>query len=120
MLNFNGGRRIFVARGTVDMRKSFDGLSRLVRERLGHDPYSGDVFVFFGKDRNRVKVLVWDVSGYWVCAKRLEAGTFAVRSQVGGRDEPGVGEVSAAQVLMMLEGIEAREVIVHRQYKRPA
>lgn len=120
MLNFSGGRRIFVARGTVDMRKSFDSLSRLVRERLGHDPYSGDVFVFFGKDRNRVKVLVWDVSGYWVCAKRLEAGTFAVRGHVGGRDEPGLGEVSAAQVLMILEGIDAKEVKLHKQYRRPA
>ena len=71
MLSFAVGQRIFLARAAVDMRKSFDALASLVTNQLGKDPFAGDVFVFVGKYRNRVKILVWEVSGFWVCAKRL-------------------------------------------------
>src|SRR3954470_13261466 len=58
------------------VRKGFDGLYGLVRDRLGHDPLSGHLFLFANRDRTRLKVLVWDGSGLWVCAKRLEKGRF--------------------------------------------
>jgi transposase len=58
------------------MRKGFDGLYGLVRDRLGHDPLSGHLFLFANRGRTRLKVLVWDGSGLWVCAKRLEKGRF--------------------------------------------
>ena len=72
MLTFEIGRRIFIARAVTDMRKSFNTLSALVEHQLGHDPYAGDVFVFIGRHRNRPKVLVWDASGFWLWARRLE------------------------------------------------
>ena len=59
------------------MRKSFDTLSSLVRNDLGADPISGHLFVFCNKRRDRIKVLYFDGSGLWVCAKRLEKGTFS-------------------------------------------
>ena len=83
MLNFGNGHRIFLAQGATDMRKSYDTLAALVADALGSDPYSGDVFVFVGKRRDRVKILVWEVSGFWLCSKRLERGTFAVGSRLG-------------------------------------
>ena len=77
MLNFNPSTRIFLAVEPCDMRRSFDGLSATVRDVIGEDPLSGYVFAFTNKRRNRLKLLFWDGSGLWVCAKRLERGTFS-------------------------------------------
>ncbi len=71
-------RRIFLARAATDMRLGIDTLAAMVTGQFGRDPYQGEVFVFVAKDRRRVKVLVWDVSGFWLCAKRLESGTFTL------------------------------------------
>lgn len=68
--------RVFLARATTDMRKSFDGLCSLVQHGFHLDPFEGDVFVFLNRRRNYVKLLVWDDNGFWLCAKRLEGGTF--------------------------------------------
>ncbi|MFN9893804.1 MAG: IS66 family insertion sequence element accessory protein TnpB, partial [Acidobacteriota bacterium] len=59
------------------MRKGFDGLHGLVRDSLGEDPLSGHLFLFTNRQQTRLKVLVFDGSGLWVCAKRLEKGRFA-------------------------------------------
>ena len=58
------------------MRKGFEGLYGLVRDRLSCEPLSGHLFLFCNGQHNRLKVLVWDGSGLWVCAKRLEKGRF--------------------------------------------
>ena len=58
------------------MLKGFEGLYGLVRDRLSCEPLSGHLFLFCNGQRNRLKVLVWDGSGLWVCAKRLEKGRF--------------------------------------------
>jgi hypothetical protein len=61
--------RIYLAAGVTDMRKGFEGLYGLVRDRLSCEPLSGHLFLFCNAQRNRLKVLVWDGSGLWVCAK---------------------------------------------------
>lgn len=76
MFGLGPATRIYIAVEGVDMRKGFDGLYGLVRERLGHDPLSGHLFLFSNRERTRLKVLMWDGSGLWVCAKRLEKGRF--------------------------------------------
>lgn len=58
--------RIFVARDAVDMRKSFDGLSVMVKHQFHREPFSGNLFAFFNKQRDRVKLLLWDGNGLWV------------------------------------------------------
>ena len=68
--------KIYVAVEAVDMRKGFEGLYGLVRDQLGQDPLSGYLFLFSNRTRTRLKALVWDGSGLWVCAKRLEKGRF--------------------------------------------
>ncbi len=76
MFGLGPATKIFVGLEAVDMRKGFDGLHGLVRDHLGQDPLSGHLFLFTNRDRTRVKALVWDGSGLWVCAKRLERGRF--------------------------------------------
>jgi transposase len=77
MLNVSGATRVLVATGPVDLRGSFNRLHGLVVEHLKADPLSGHLFVFTNRRRNRLKVLYWDGSGLWVCAKRLEQGCFS-------------------------------------------
>jgi transposase len=77
MLTLPPSTRIFLCAPTADMRRSFDGLTALARDVIGEDPLSGHLFVFTNRRRTRLKVLVFDGSGMWVMAKRLERGTFA-------------------------------------------
>lgn len=103
------------------MRKGFDGLSALVRERLGKDPLSGDAFVFVGKRRTMLKILLWDVSGFWLATKRLERGTFAVRGRVtADQNATGSHSLSVAEMMNLLEGIEIRQAIYSQHYVVPA
>ena len=76
MFGIGPATRIYLAAGATEMRKGFEGLYGLVRDRLSSDPLRGHVFLFSNAQRNRLKLLFWDGSGLWVCAKRLEKGRF--------------------------------------------
>lgn len=86
MFGLGPATRIYLAVDAIDMRKGFNGLYGLVRDQLGQDPLSGHLFLFINRSRTRIKALVWDGSGLWVCAKKLEKGRFAWPSapEVGG------------------------------------
>lgn len=77
MLSLSPATRVFVALAPVDMRKSFNGLYTYAQEVLQQSPTTGHLFVFTNKLRHRLKILLWEGSGLWVCAKRLEKGAFA-------------------------------------------
>jgi transposase len=77
MLIFTRSLRVCLAIEPCDLRASFEKLAMLVRERLGEDERSSQVFVFGNRRRDRVKLLYWDGSGLWIMSKRLEKGTFA-------------------------------------------
>jgi transposase len=77
MLSLGSATRVFVALAPVDLRASFNGLFAHVQNQLAADPLSGHWFVFSNRARNRLKILFWDGSGLWVCAKRLERGRFS-------------------------------------------
>jgi transposase len=111
VLSVDRGQRIFLAAGPTDMRKAFDGLSGLVREELGRDPLSGELFVFCNAARNRLKILLFEGAGLWVLAKRLERGTFAwPAAPADGRRV----ELSAEALALLLGGIDARELTPRR------
>ena len=76
MFGLGAATRIYLAPGATDMRKGFNGLYGLVRDQLLCDPLSGHLFLFSNSQRNRLKVLFWDTTGLWVCAKKLEKGRF--------------------------------------------
>ena len=103
MFGFGTATRIYLATGATDMRKGFEGLYGLVRDRLQCAPLSGHVFLFCNAQRNRLKLLLWDGTGLWVCAKKLSKGRFRW-------PEPQTGEVkvvlSHEELAMLLGGID--------------
>ena len=106
--------RIWLARQPTDLRKSFDTLAELVRQQLHGDPLSGQLFVFRNKRADRVKLLYWDEDGFVIVYKRLEAGTF--RFPQG--EAAGV-EIRAADLQMLLDGVDLASVQRQRRYRRP-
>jgi transposase len=72
------GVEVFVAVEPVDMRLGFERLGGLVRDRMGREPRSRALFVFFGKRRQTVKVLSWDGTGTVLWYKRLDRGLFEI------------------------------------------
>ena len=103
MFGFGPATRIYLAVGATDMRKGFEGLYGLVRDRLQCEPLSGHVFLFCNAERNRLKLILWDGSGLWICAKKLWKGRFRW-------PEPQAGEVkvvlSHEELTMLLGGID--------------
>jgi len=95
------------------MRKSFDGLSGLVRSGLKRDPLSGEVFVFLNRRRTHIKLLVWDRNGFVQYYKRLERGTFEMPKNTEGH-------LSWHALMLMLEGISMASVRYRKRYLHTA
>jgi len=71
-----GNKRVYLACGYTDMRKSINGLTAIVESSFKLDPFCGALFVFCNRNRDRVKILEWDGDGFWLYFKRLEKGHF--------------------------------------------
>lgn len=95
-----GGVRAYVCAEPVDMRKAIDGLAQLVQPMFRADPFGGQVFVFLGKRRNKVKLLWWDRNGFFLLYKRLERGRFPSALELAR------GALSVAELMAFLEGID--------------
>jgi transposase len=106
MLALPASVRIYIAADAVDLRRGFDALAAVTRSVIGADPMSGHLFVFLNRRANRVKILLWDRTGYLQVYKRLEAGTFTVPTapRAGQRHV----EVNAGELTLMLEGLDLR------------
>ncbi len=109
------GVRIWLRTTPADMRKGFDSLAALVREGLGHDPLSGHLFLFVGRDRDRLKLLYWDSDGFALWYKRLEEGTFRLppAKSVGASVE-----LKASELAMLLAGIDLTSIKRRKRFAR--
>jgi transposase len=105
MLNLSAATHVYVATQPVDLRQSFNGLFGCVQQQLRQDPLSGHLFVFCNRTRNRLKILVWDGSGLWVCAKRLERGRFSWPPPTPG---VGVATLRNEELIALTSGLEVR------------
>lgn len=119
MFGLSVATKIYLGVEKVDMRKGFDGLFGLVRDQLGQDPLSGHLFLFTNRGQTRLKALLWDGSGLWVCAKRLERGRFHW-------PQPREGESSVSmkpeELAMLLNGLDLGQARRRRNWlsERPA
>lgn len=112
-----GDKQVYLCCGSTDIRKSINGLSALVQESFILDPFSGSLYVFCNKPKNRIKILEWDGDGSWLYMKRLEKGRFRwpliTDSPVMalGKDELSY-LIEGAKLEKKLKGQEVRERLV--------
>jgi transposase len=115
MFGFGVATRIYLAAGSTDMRRGFDGLYGMARDRLQCDPLSGHVFLFANAQRNRLKLLFWDGSGLWVCAKRLERGRFRWPEATDGETKI---VLSHEELTLLLAGVDRTRTQRRQWYRR--
>lgn len=94
------------------MRRGAYSLSGLVRNELGRDPLSGEVFVFLNRRRSCIKLLRWEPGGFVLYSKHLEKGTYA-RPMAVGRE----GLLSWPELVLMIEGIVIKKSVQKPRYK---
>jgi transposase len=112
MITLASTTRIFVYTEPTDMRKSFNGLSGLVKEHFKVDLFSGHLFAFFNRRRDYVKILMWDNDGLSLWSKRLESGTFEKLVT----EEEGSFEIDSAGLVMMLRGVQIEGTKRRKRY----
>ena len=107
---------VYLCTAPTDMRKGFDTLAALIREHLGRDPLSGDLFVFLSRGKDRLKALAWESDGFVLWYKRLEEGTYRLPPCPPG--DKGVC-LKASELAMLLDGIDLKSVRRSPRYQRP-
>jgi transposase len=113
MFSLNGSLSYFLYRQPTDMRKSFDGLCGLIREKLQRDPMTGEVLIFINRRRDKIKLLRWEPGGFILYYKRLESGTLELPSVNKGI----LGyEMSWSQLMMMIEGIPYQNIKKRKRF----
>ena len=109
--------RIYLCVAPADMRRGFDTLAASVKEFLKHDPFSGNLFLFVSRGKDRMKILYWEKDGFCLWYKRLEEGTFKLPSS---KDAPMSVELKATELAMLLEGIDLKSIKRSKRFSRPA
>jgi transposase len=99
---------------STDMRKGFDGLSGLVRDRMGSDPLNGSVYLFINRRRDRMKMLVWESGGFMLYYKRLESGTFELPNQCESDNKI---RINWETLMLMIRGIRLKKVVKRKRYE---
>ena len=109
--------RIYLCVQPADMRRGFDTLAASVKEFLRHDPFSGNLFLFVGRGKDRLKILYWVRDGFALWYKRLEEGAFKLPAL---QDAPASVELKATELAMLLEGIDLKSIKRSKRFSRPA
>ena len=114
MFRLDAGLKVYLHRDAVDGRKNINGLALLVEQDLGLDLFAAAVYVFSNRRRNRVKLLLWDRTGFWLLMKRLEADRFVWPKATA------VVALTVEQLHCLLEGIDLSAMRTHplREYRR--
>lgn len=115
MLSLSSQYRYFIFEQPTDMRKSFNGLSGIVRQDKTLNLLSGDIFIFINRRCDRIKLLMWDVTGFALYYKQLEQGTFEKPLFVDNHQRV---ELTWSDLVMLLEGIEIKQVKRRKRYRR--
>ncbi len=103
--------RVYLARGSTDLRKSIDGLAVLVKEEFDLDPFSPSFFVFCNRQRDKLKILHWDHNGFWLYYRRLERGTFHWPSD----DHLTPLKINRRQLRWLIDGLSLEQKQAHKE-----
>lgn len=114
LLSLPSSLNYYLYNGATNMRKSYNGLTLVVRSELGRSPLNGDVFIFFNKHRNQVKLLLWEKDGFGIYQKRLEKGSFELPKQEA--DGPGM-TLTHQQLHFILQGVDLKSVRFRKRYQ---
>lgn len=117
MLNIGFSQPIHLCCTPVDMRKSFDGLCGIIKNNFKKDPSLDGIFVFVNKERNKMKLLVWDRHGYWLLYKRLEAGRFQMPPSEHTIIDPHELHITMEQLILIIEGIDLAHIKRRKRFK---
>jgi transposase len=112
MISLSASAEILLYRQPTDMRKSFDGLSGIVREQLGREPTDGSLFLFLNRRQDRIKILYWDRDGLALWYKRLESGSF----ERIDRGEKAAIRIDATELSMLLGGVSLSGIKRRKRY----
>ena len=114
MLNLPASVRVHLCLQATDMRRSFDGLSRMVETVIDQDVFSGHLFVFVNRRGDRLKILYWDQDGFALWYKRLEQGTFQLPEARGQNSVA----ISPSELSLILDGVDLRAVKRRKRYAK--
>jgi len=107
--------QVYIAIGSVDMRKAIDGLAILVSQRFSLDPLAGHMFAFSNRRRNVVKILYWDRNGFCLWQKRLERERFRWPES---REE--VLKIDHRELRWLLDGLDIKQERAHGNFRYAA
>lgn len=114
MWGLEAGLRLWVCQTPVSMRNGIRGLSQMVWSWNGHSPASGDVYVFFSKNRKTMKALKWDNDGFLMYTKRLSQGRFR---EVPRKGNGGVCSLQWDDFYMLMRGLTPVKVTVEKRFR---
>ena len=110
MLNIANSGQVYLACGPTDLRLSIDGLAAIVKIRFKLDPFSSCLFVFCNRSHNRIKILEWESTGFWLHLKRLEQGRFKWPN-----DENEVKDITRRELRWLLDGLSTEQPKAHKE-----
>lgn len=116
MFSLSERHQFYLYAPATDMRKGFDGLSGLVRNEMGSNPLSGDVYIFINRGRNRMKLLVWEGGGFVLYYKRLERGRFELPITTAAGKQ---AKISWQKLMLIVKGIDLKSVKKRKRFSRP-
>jgi transposase len=115
MIHLPASVRIYLCLSPCDMRRSFDGLHALVRDHLQLDAFSGHLYLFANRRKDRLKLLYWDRDGFAIWAKRLEAGSYVIPTGEAGSYRC---EITVEELGALLSGIDLSTATRRKRYRR--
>lgn len=108
---FRSNSKIFLSSSHTDMRKSINGLSFIVSDNMASDPLSGELFIFYNRTFDKLKIIYWDGNGFCLLYKRLEKGHFKLPKKMNG-----ILKISPQQLKWLLDGLEFLKMTSNKKY----
>lgn len=117
MLHLASNQRYYLYHGHADMRRGFDSLSGMVASFMNQSAISGDIFIFFNRRRNQVKLLHWEGDGFAIYYKRLEKGTYEIPLSAGNGN---ARSLHWQELQFILQGISLKKIQYRVRYRKTA